>query len=99
MKKTKELEDIFIDEIIWRVESIKKQQRKPAFDYISLKENCDDYEQNVDTICNIILDYIEKAQHLVKQKDNYEQLLLDRMLDDGVITTEYYDQYSPIFYK
>ncbi len=99
MKKTKELEDIFIDEIIWRVESIKKEQRKPAFDYVGLRENCDDYKQNVDIICDIILDYIRQAQHLVKQKDNYHQLLLDRMLDDGVITTEYYDQYSSISYK
>lgn len=34
--------------------------------------------------------------YLVKQKDNYEALLLDRMLADGVITADVYTKYSPI---
>ena len=95
-RKTKELEDIFLDTIIWRVESIKKRCRKPAFDYAGLRENCDDYKESVDRLCDIVLDYIKEHDHMVKQKDNYEQLLLDRMLDDGMITTDVYYKYSPL---
>lgn len=94
--KDRELEDIFLDTIIWRIESIQKRDIKSAFDYAGLQENCDDYKRSVDTICDIILDYIEQAQHLVKQKDNYEQLLLDRMLDDDMITEGVFDHYSPL---
>jgi hypothetical protein len=98
MRKTKdrELEDIFLDKIIWRVGSIKKGNVKPAYNYTDLKQNATDYKRSVDIFCDLILEHIEQAQHLVKQKDNYEQLLLDRMLADGYITEGVFDHYSPL---
>jgi hypothetical protein len=38
-KQQKELEDIFLDEIIWRVGSIKKGNIKPGYNYTELKQN------------------------------------------------------------
>ena len=94
--KDRELEDIFLDEIIWRVESIKKGNIKQAYNYTELKESATNYKRSVDIFCDLILEHIEQAQHLVKQKENYEQLLLDRMLDDGMITEGIFDHYSPL---
>lgn len=96
--KSKELEDIFLDEIIGRLEAIQTFKLQSDFNsgYHDVKNDAERYKRSVDIACDIILNYIEQAQHLVKQKDNYEQLLLDRMLADGVITVDVYDKYSPI---
>lgn len=96
MKINKELEDIFLDTIIMRVEQIQNLGIKRSSFASKFENNVDDYQDSIHTICDIILDYIKQAEHLVKQKDNYEQLLLDRMLADGVITAEVYTKYSPI---
>lgn len=95
-REQKELEDIFLDEIIWRVESIKNLGIKHSTFATKYENNVEDYQDSIHTICDIILNYIEQAQHLVKQKDNYEQLLLDRMLVDNVISVDTYTKYSPI---
>ena len=95
-KKTRELEDIFLDEIIWRLKTIQNAVIKSAYNYSDLKQNLENYKSFVDTVCDIIFEYIEQSQHLVKQKDNYEQLLLDRMIADGVITADVYTKYSPL---
>lgn len=93
--KTRELEDIFLDEIIWRITSIKKGNIKPSYNYVDLKQNASNYKRSVDIFCDLILEHIEQSQHLVKQKENYEALLLDRMLADGVISADIYAKYSP----
>lgn len=92
----RELEDIFLDEIIWRLKTIQNAVIKSAYNYSDLKQNLENYKSFVNTVCDIIFEYIEQSQHLVKQKDNYEQLLLDRMIADGVISVETYSKYSPI---
>ena len=94
--KSKELEDIFLDTIIMRVEQIKNLGIKRSSFASRFENNVDDYQDNIHTVCDILLDYIEKHNHMVKQKDNYEQLLLDRMLADGVITAYVYTKYSPL---
>lgn len=93
-RQQKELEEIFLDTIIWRVESIKKRCRKPASDYAELRENCDDYKESVDRICDIILDYIREHDHMVKQEENYKQIMLDTLFKDGAITADVYGKYS-----
>lgn len=93
---SKELEDIFLDTIISRVEQIQNLGIKHSSFSSTLKNNVDDYQDSVHTICDIILDYIKEHDHMVKQKDNYEQLLLDRMLTDGHITEGVFDHYSPL---
>ena len=95
-RNTKELEDIFLDEIIWRLKTIENAVIKPAYNYYDLKQSLESYKSFVKTVCEIILEYIEKHDHMVKQKDNYEQLLLDRMLAAGDISVEAYTKYSPI---
>ena len=97
-RQQKELEDIFLDEITGRLEAIQTFKLQSDFNsgYHDVKNDAERYKRSVDIACDIILDYIEKAQHLVKQKDNYEALLLDRMLADGVITADVYTKYSPI---
>lgn len=92
----KALEDIFLDEIIMRVEAIRDLGIKYTTFSASYINRVEDYQDTVQTLCDIILDHIDHAQHLVKQKDNYEQLLLDRMIADGSITTDIYTKYSPI---
>ena len=95
-RKQKALEDIFLDEIIWRVESIQKHDIKGAYDYSGLKTKAQNYKRLVDITCEIILDYIEQAQHLVKQEDNYKQIMLDTLLAADAITQEVFDKYSPL---
>lgn len=85
MRNSKELEDIFIDEIVGRVKNIK-----------GLNPRSPHYKENVNTSCDIILDYIDRSQHLIKQKDNYESLLLERMLADGMITEDVFNHYNSL---
>lgn len=93
--KDRELEDIFLDEIIWRLEKLQKLEiKEPSFS-IDYRQNVEYYKLAVHTTCDTILDYIGQAQHLVKQKDNYEALLLDRMFTNGDITTEVFNNYYP----
>ncbi len=96
--KDRELEDIFLDTIISRLKAIQEFELQFTFNsgYSDVRNDAERYKRSVGIACDIILDYIEQAQHLVKQKDNYEQLLLDRMLEDGVITESIFDYYSPL---
>ena len=96
MKKTKALEDIFLDEIIWRVEAIRELEIKYTTFSANYKNNVEDYQDTVQTLCDIILNHIEHAQHLVKQEDNYKQIMLDTLLTDGIISDEAFNKYSPL---
>ena len=96
MKKTKALEDIFLDEIIMRVEAIRKLEIKYTTFSANYKNNVEDYQDTVQTLCDIILNHIEYAQHLVKQEDNYKQIMLDELLTANAITQEVFVKYSPL---
>ena len=96
MKKTKALEDIFLDEIIWRVETIRNLEIKYTNFSPNYKNNVEDYQDTVQTLCDIILNHIDHAQHLVKQEDNYKQIMLDELLDANAITQEVFAKYSPL---
>ena len=96
IRKEKALEDIFLDEIIMRVEAIKKFDLKPHFDYSEVKQDAERYKRSVNIACDIILNHIDHAQHLVKQEDNYKQIMLDTLLDANAITQEVFAKYSPL---
>jgi hypothetical protein len=94
-RQQQELEDIFLDTIIICVEQIQNLGIKYASFSSTFKNNVDEYQDSVYTICDIILEYIQHAEHMVKQRDNYEALLLDRMFANGDITTEVFTNYYP----
>jgi hypothetical protein len=94
--KDQDLEDIFLDTIVMRVEQIQNLGIKHASFSSTFANNVDDYQDSIYTICDIILQYIKEHDHMVKQKDNYEALLLDRMLADGMITEGVFDHYNPL---
>lgn len=93
-KKQKELEDIFLDTIIMRVEQIKNLGIKRSSFASKFENNVDDYQDSIHTICDIILDYIKEHNHMVKQEENYKQIMLDTLFKDEVITADVYGKYS-----
>ena len=93
-KINQELEDIFLDTIIMRVEQIQNLGIKRSSFSSTFENNVDDYQDNVHTICDIILDYIREHDHMVKQEDNYKQIMLDTLFKDGAITADVYGKYS-----
>ena len=96
IRKEKALEDIFLDEIIMRVEAIRNLKIKYTTFSARYENNVDDYQDTVQTLCDIILNHIDHAQHLVKQEDNYKQIMLDELLAANAITQEVFVKYSPL---
>ncbi|MCA6430249.1 MAG: hypothetical protein IM613_12510 [Cytophagales bacterium] len=72
-------EAMFVEDIVWRVECIRKLTT----------------QESVAAMCDTMLEYIAQQRYMVEQKDNYEQLLLDRMFAAGYINKDAYKRYSP----
>lgn len=93
-RQQSELEDIFLNTIIMRVEQIQNLGIKRSSFSSTFENNVDDYQDSIHTICDIILDYIKEHDHMVKQEVNYKQIMLDTLFKDGAITADIYGKYS-----